>query len=197
MPDQFELPKLVGTQVSKGASKRLPVLCLILASFISGSMFSLAAVADTPMPVIPKGKGDKCMDDTDVMRKSHMDKLLHKRDQTMYQGIRSKQFSLKQCISCHVVSGDDNKPVNASNPKHFCRVCHDYTSVKIDCFECHASKPRPKPVSHMITPASDTGDMSMGASVDSTAGTGANTPRTDPPADSKNLNTGTSTGSSL
>ncbi|MDH5801793.1 MAG: hypothetical protein OEZ68_13385 [Gammaproteobacteria bacterium] len=121
------------------SGKRMAVVCLFLAT-----LFSLAAVADTPMPEIPKGKGDKCMDDTDVMRKSHMDKLLHKRDRTMYQGIRTEQFSLKQCISCHVVVGQDQKPVSAASPKHFCRVCHDYASVKIDCFECHASKPRPQ-----------------------------------------------------
>ena len=28
-----------------------------------------------------------------------------------------------------------------ADPKHFCRSCHDYESVSIDCFECHVSKP--------------------------------------------------------
>ena len=92
-------------------------------------------------PVLPKGKGDKCVADTDFMRRNHMNMLLHQRDDTMHEGIRTKRFSLNECISCHVVKGADNKPVTVEDPKHFCRQCHDYTAVRVDCFECHASRP--------------------------------------------------------
>ena len=75
------------------------------------------------------------------MRRNHMLELMHKRDDTMYNGIRTKKFSLKECLACHAVKGDDGQYVKASDPKHFCRVCHDYTAVRIDCFECHVSRP--------------------------------------------------------
>jgi hypothetical protein len=105
------------------------------------SVLSLTAYAAAPYPNVPKGKGDKCVEDTEFMRANHMELLFHQRDETMHRGIRTKKHSLKECINCHAVKGDDNQPVSVANPKHFCRVCHDYASVTIDCFECHASKP--------------------------------------------------------
>lgn len=67
--------------------------------------------------------------------------LLHQRDVTMHEGVRGTQFSLKDCIQCHAVNGEDGHPVSVSSPKHFCRSCHDYAAVAVDCFECHASTP--------------------------------------------------------
>ena len=102
-----------------------------------------AAASRTPLPFIAKGKGDKCVAPTDWMRRNHMKALIHKRDETMYQGDRTPRFSLSECISCHTVPGTDGKPVTVSDPKHFCRGCHDYAAVRVDCFECHASRPEP------------------------------------------------------
>jgi hypothetical protein len=96
-----------------------------------------------PMPVIPTGQGDNCVDDTQFMRRNHMTMLRHQRDETMRQGIRGKQYSLKECVACHAVMGPDAMPVTVSSPKHFCRSCHDYAAVNIDCFQCHASRPGP------------------------------------------------------
>jgi len=59
----------------------------------------------------------------------------------MLRGIRSKQHSLKECVSCHAVEGPDAMAVSFESEKHFCRSCHDYAAVAIDCFECHASRP--------------------------------------------------------
>lgn len=95
----------------------------------------------TPMPAIAKGKGDKCVAPTDWMRRFHMTALNHKRDDTVHDGIRTPQFSLKACIDCHAVSGVDGKAVTVKDERHFCRSCHDYAAVKVDCFECHASRP--------------------------------------------------------
>jgi predicted CXXCH cytochrome family protein len=106
------------------------------------AVLSLPALAAAPMPDIPKGKGDKCVEDTKLMRSNHMEFLLHQRDETVHLGIRTKRHSLKECISCHAVTGADGQAISVANPKHFCRACHDYASVKIDCFECHASKPK-------------------------------------------------------
>ena len=105
------------------------------------------AAADTelqgrvPVPVIGEGKGDTCVADTDFMRRHHMDMLEHQRDKTTRQGVRTKRYSLKECVACHVVPGADGLPVKAESPAHFCSSCHLYAAVKIDCFECHASRP--------------------------------------------------------
>ena len=98
-------------------------------------------VNGVPMPVIPMGQGDSCVADNDFMRRNHMDLLNHQRDETMLEGLRNNAFSLKDCISCHVVKDTDAKAVTVADPKHFCRGCHDYAAVSIDCFQCHASRP--------------------------------------------------------
>ncbi len=100
-----------------------------------------------PMPVIPRGQGDSCVDDTEFMRRNHMTLLQHQHDEPRLEGIRSKEgYSLKECLACHAVTRPDArpdaKPVTADSPEHFCRSCHDYAAVKIDCFECHRSRGR-------------------------------------------------------
>jgi hypothetical protein len=84
-------------------------------------------------------KGDKCVRDEDYMRRNHMKLLKHQRDETMRKGIRTTQDSLKNCIECHV-----NPKTNsvASSKEDFCMGCHSYAAVKLDCFECHSSKPK-------------------------------------------------------
>jgi len=106
-----------------------------------------------PVPAIPAGQGDSCVKDTDFMRRNHMSLLKHQRNETMRKGIRSKQYSLKECISCHAVNGPDAMPITVSSPDHFCRSCHDYAAVKIDCFQCHASRPDPEdmPAGHRLS----------------------------------------------
>lgn len=108
-----------------------------------------------PVPAIPMGQGDSCVEDIDYMRRNHMNLLKHQRDETMRDGIRNKQYSLKECISCHAVNGPDATPVTVSSPQHFCRSCHDYAAVSIDCFQCHASRPDPEdtPAGHQLSAA--------------------------------------------
>ena len=100
-----------------------------------------AAVSDIAQPDIPKGRGEQCVEESNFMRRNHMTILKHQRDETMLRGVRSKQHSLKECVACHAVPGSDSTPVTVASPKHFCRSCHDYAAVKIDCFQCHASRP--------------------------------------------------------
>ncbi len=110
-----------------------------------------AATGDVPYPDIPKGQGEACVADTEFMRRNHMSLLMHQRDETMRKGIRSKQHSLKECIDCHAVPGSDSIAITIEDPKHFCRLCHDYAAVKIDCFDCHASRPERKVVAEART----------------------------------------------
>ncbi len=81
------------------------------------------------------------------MRKNHMDELLHKRDETVIKGIRTKKHSLKACISCHVPAKYEGKVLRHTNPKHFCSTCHGYVAQKLDCFQCHVDHPNDSQVS--------------------------------------------------
>ena len=93
--------------------------------------------------IIPTPKGEKCIEPTADMRANHMKYLLHQRDLTMHDGIRTKQHSLVECINCHATPGQDGKIARIfdEDKSHFCVSCHAATSVKLDCFECHADRP--------------------------------------------------------
>ncbi|MFA7239151.1 MAG: hypothetical protein WC091_03500 [Sulfuricellaceae bacterium] len=107
-------------------------------------------------------KGDKCVRDTEYMRRNHMVLLKHQRDDTMRKGIRTTQYSLKNCVDCH--ASPKNNSVIGSND-NFCQGCHSYVAVKLDCFECHSSKP--KDTAHPL----QAGQMQAGAMVTAPPGT--------------------------
>ena len=81
-------------------------------------------------------KGDKCVEPTNVMRRNHMDFILHQRDDTMRRGVRTEKHSLKACINCHA----DPKTNSVLGKDGFCESCHKYTAVSVDCFGCHNHK---------------------------------------------------------
>ena len=99
------------------------------------------ARAEVPLPKIPPAKGEKCVEPTDVMRRDHMKFLLHQRDETLRRGIRTKKYSLKECLSCHVTAEPGQPLPTADSPDHFCSSCHRYAAVRIDCFGCHRDRP--------------------------------------------------------
>ena len=105
---------------------------------------SLAVKGDVPypnIPQVPQAKAEQCVEPTEVMRRSHMEFILHQRDETMHRGIRTKRHSLKECISCHVNPGPDGQYPRVASDQHFCAACHSYASVTIDCFQCHSDIP--------------------------------------------------------
>ena len=113
-----------------------------------------------PSPTIPKaaskarnGGPEGCVEPKSDMRKNHMNYILHQRDETMHKGIRTSRHSFKNCINCHVVKDKNNKPVTHKDKRHFCNSCHSFAAVKIDCFECHASTPKPGPKKTSRLPA--------------------------------------------
>jgi predicted CXXCH cytochrome family protein len=121
------------------------IISFVLAAFVVVLLASpTLAAGRVTLPEPAKGKGDQCVADSSFMRKNHPTLLKHQRDDTLRKGIRGNEFSLKECIACHAVEGADAKPVTYEDPKHFCRTCHTYVAVKIDCFECHASTPDKK-----------------------------------------------------
>jgi|GEM_PF-814818 len=136
--------------LQRGLSLLLAAVGFVVISSPQGIGGSAALAADAgkgasgwlQIPHPRKGKGAKCVADTDFMRRNHMKMLLHQRKQTVHNGIRTKRFSLKECISCHAYTEPGaSRPVSIKSPKHFCRTCHDYAAVQIDCFQCHASRP--------------------------------------------------------
>ncbi len=136
----------------KPISKLLLLVSAVLALTLSVS----AAAGDSGSaikPKVPKAvKGDQCVEDTAVMRREHMDMLKHQRDKTLREGIRTKQHSLKECINCHVPAEDAAQPAKAEEG-HFCMNCHSFAGVKIDCFECHATRPEKPAMFHpIVTP---------------------------------------------
>jgi hypothetical protein len=112
-----------------------------LAMIMLVSSSPVHAADGVPLPKIPKALEKTEKGHAELMRLKHMDLMRHQRDETVHKGIRTKQYSLKACISCHAVPGPDKQPVSITSPKHFCRACHDYAAVKVDCFQCHSSKP--------------------------------------------------------
>lgn len=125
-------------------------LHLLVMALLSAALISAAAQAGDriPTPTIPKAEGkavpggpEGCVEPVEVMRKDHMEFILHQRDETVHKGIRTTKYSFTECINCHVVRDDNQMPVNHKSEKHFCNSCHTYASVQIDCFECHSSTP--------------------------------------------------------
>lgn len=106
-------------------------------------MASVSALAGVDKPVLEPGKGERCVEDTEFMRRNHMELLKHHRDQTMRLGIRTTRHSLKKCVECHASSRTGSV---AASKEDFCAACHAYAGVKLDCWDCHATKPMKKSV---------------------------------------------------
>jgi hypothetical protein len=136
----------------KRISKLLSVLPALLALTLSAP--ASAGNSDGAGPVIPAPvKGERCVEDTEVMRKNHMQFLLKHRNEALREGVRTKQYSLKECLECHVPVEEKSQEAGRSEGDHFCKNCHMYTGVKIDCFECHATRPEKSAMFHpLVTP---------------------------------------------
>ena len=120
----------------------------LLAALLAGAA-GQAVAGDAYGPVYPKAaKGEACVEPTDVMRRSHFAFILHQRDDTVHRGIRTSKHSLKGCVDCHAAADEQGRyaPINAEG--QFCQSCHAYTATKIDCFECHATKPAADVAAH-------------------------------------------------
>ena len=117
----------------RGAAKAALIVAL------AGS--ALAADAPStrvPLPGVAAPAEGKCVEDTAFMRRNHMRLLVHQRDRTVHEGIRTEKHSLANCVSCH--ASKETGRVTGSNDA-FCEGCHRYAAVKLDCFECHADRP--------------------------------------------------------
>ncbi len=87
---------------------------------VRGAMGSSAPTLDLVLP-----ESGECVKDKEYMRANHMDILKEARVKTVRDGVRIKDYSLKNCQTCH------------TNRDEFCDRCHNYVGVKPECFECH------------------------------------------------------------
>ena len=123
-------------------TKRLQRISLIISGLLL--LFPLQGMAEIPFPNIhePEGDGVECVQPEDEMRRNHMNYILHQRDETVQKGIRTETYSFSKCIDCHVQPDENGNIASHKDDEHFCVSCHEYASVQIDCFECHADKPQ-------------------------------------------------------
>ena len=122
---------------------------LLLATLLGTLPLAVATAADEaassfgnitiPAPAKPTAAAN-CVEPVEVMRRDHMKFLLHQRDATVLEGERDRKYSLVGCMDCHNPASATEEIVRYEDPEHFCASCHNYASVKIDCFECHADR---------------------------------------------------------
>ncbi len=106
----------------------------------SGTAAEPKKPARVPLPMSKAVKGEQCVEPTEVMRRDHMNMILHQRDDTVHQGIRTVKHSLKNCVNCHA----DPKTGSVLGQNGFCESCHSYAAVTMDCFGCHTDKAEKK-----------------------------------------------------
>jgi len=101
----------------------ISLLCCTLLGWLAFAPVTAGEVESSGFGAIAIPQPDKpdnasaCVEPVEVMRREHMNLLLHQRDATVLNGER-----------------------DSKDPQHFCAGCHLYTSVQIDCFECHADR---------------------------------------------------------
>ena len=125
------------------------VICLLISILLGWLLLAPAAAGEVessafgavaiPQPNKPDNASD-CVRPVEVMRREHMNLLLHERDNTVLAGERDGKYSLVGCMDCHNPAQSAETAIRYSDPEHFCAGCHLYASVKIDCFECHADR---------------------------------------------------------
>jgi len=144
------------------SSKPTNRVLTVAAAMLIGIAAALPAAAHekstgsrVPMPSMHTKPGEKCVEPTDVMRRNHMQFILHQRDDTMHRGIRTSKHSFKNCVDCHA----DPKTGSVLGKDGFCQSCHNYAAVTIDCFSCHSDKPEKQPAEKAAVP----GNIQTGA----------------------------------
>jgi len=139
LPNPIPAPAFSLTGAQEHSSLRLDGTRLGFALLIALLVPALALTAErVPKPAINIEKPGRCVEDTATMRRGHPDMLRHQRDLTVRDGIRTRQHSLQGCIECHASA----RTGSVLGDKGFCQSCHDYAGVKLDCFECHTSRPK-------------------------------------------------------
>jgi hypothetical protein len=119
------------------------LLALLIGALAPGGAVD-AGEGGVPLPAVPRAKGERCVEDTDVMRRRHMEFLFHERDAAVREGVRGPKYGLKECIACHATPDPQVAGGAVRTARQFCSTCHAYAAVRIDCFACHSDRPAEK-----------------------------------------------------
>ncbi len=102
---------------------------------------AFSTASDLPKPELPPGGEKECVAPAVEMRASHMVMLNEWRDEVLRDGERNtvtvggKEYRRglqMACMECH------------TNKEKFCDSCHEYTSVKPYCWDCHLTPDQAK-----------------------------------------------------
>ncbi|MEW6743545.1 MAG: sulfate reduction electron transfer complex DsrMKJOP subunit DsrJ [Planctomycetota bacterium] len=115
--------------------KVLTGLGIFLVLMLFPIWYSAAAgkISVIPQPKVDDSRGH-CVAPRETIRVSHMELLNEWRDAVVREGERffvtedNRRFErslTRTCIGCH------------TDRKEFCDQCHDYVSVRPNCFDCH------------------------------------------------------------
>jgi hypothetical protein len=123
---------------------------VLVALLVCQVSLAASAAGRVPEPQFEVDKSTTCVAPRDEIRRTHMDLLKHRRDETVRAGIRGGKTSLETCIDCH--AGKRTGAVTGS-PDAFCQSCHAYAGVQLDCFECHQARRGPVQQASGTSPA--------------------------------------------
>ena len=129
------------------------LLALLAAVFGVGSAAQAEEVGDFVLPGSQAASLENCVEPTEYMRRNHFELIRHQRDETVYGGIRGSDHGISGCVSCHVGYDETGSPVEINAKGQFCRSCHDYAAVQVNCFDCHATVPRGESWNHEVAAA--------------------------------------------
>ncbi|MBK5939609.1 sulfur reduction protein DsrJ [Halochromatium roseum] len=130
------------------------VLLALLAAVLGvGSAAYAEEVGDFVLPSSKAAALENCVEPTEYMRRNHFELIRHQRDETVYGGIRGDSHGLSGCVACHVGYDDSGTPIEIDAEGQFCRSCHAYASVEMNCFDCHATVPRGEAWNHEVAAA--------------------------------------------
>jgi len=111
---------------------------LVASAFAAVAAAAHADGGRVPLPKLTVDKATVCVAPPEVMRRTHMEMLKHRRERTVHEGVRGGDNALTRCLECHA-GRTTGAAVGSADA--FCQSCHDYVGVKLDCFDCHQGKP--------------------------------------------------------
>ncbi len=116
-------------------------LLIVFLTLLVSSVFAHTNLGEQASSI--KASGKVFHESISIIRKIHPEFLRHKRDKTLRQGVRTDEYSLKGCVSCHVNKDKTNNQYYSVDKKgQFCSDCHEQVSVSLDCFSCHRTIPK-------------------------------------------------------
>lgn len=129
------------------------LLALLAVALGLGATAQAEEEGDFVLPSSTAASLEHCVEPTEYMRRNHFELIRHQRDLTVYGGIRGTKHSLAGCVACHVGYDSSGEPIEVDVKGQFCRSCHDYAAVAMNCFDCHATVPDGEAWNHEVAAA--------------------------------------------